>query len=50
MQSHIFDHLIEEMEPEEAQVWPSKIGEILYVFRVEESFAQSQEYHKFLTG
>lgn len=50
MQSYIFDYLIEEMEPEEAQVWPSKIGEILHVFRVEESFAQSQEYYKFLTG
>jgi hypothetical protein len=50
MQNHIFDYLIEEMEPEEAQVWPPKIGEILHVFRVEESFAQSQEYHKFLTG
>jgi hypothetical protein len=50
MQNHIFDYLIEEIEPEEVQMWPPKIGEILHVFEVEESFAQSQEYHKFLEG
>jgi hypothetical protein len=36
------------MEPEEAQAWPPKIKETLHVFGVEESFAQAQEYHKFL--
>jgi hypothetical protein len=41
MQNHIFDYLIEEIEPDEVQVWPPKIGEILHIFQVEESFAQS---------
>ena len=38
MQNYIFDYLIKELEPDEVQVWPPKIGEILYIFRVEELF------------
>jgi len=50
MKAHAFEYLIDEIEPEEAQVWPPKIREILHVFREEEAFAKSQEYLQFLTG
>jgi hypothetical protein len=40
MQNHIFEYLVEEVEPDERQPWPSKIREILHVFKAEESFTQ----------
>lgn len=50
MKNHVFEYLIEEIEPAEAQVWPSRIREILHVFRAEEDFGRLPEYLKFLTG
>lgn len=50
MQNDIFDYLIEEIEPENAQLWPLKIADILHVFGTEESLAHSQEYQTFLEG
>ena len=41
MQNHIFNYLIKELEPDKVQVWPLKIKEILYIFRVKKSFIQS---------
>jgi hypothetical protein len=50
MQNHIFDYLIEEIEPEEVQAWPTKMKEVLHIFGVEKSLAHSQEYDNFLRG
>ena len=50
IQNYIFDYLIKELKPNKVQVWPLKIGEILYIFKVEELFVQFQEYYTFLKG
>jgi hypothetical protein len=48
MLNNIFNYLIEDIEPERVQAWPSEIQRILRVFEIEESLKRSYKYYKFL--
>lgn len=50
MPDHAFDYLIENVEPEEVQAWPMKIGEILRAFAAEEPLRRTNSYNAFLEG
>lgn len=45
-----FDYLVDNIEPEEVQAWPIKVGEILRAFAVEEPLQRSNSYSAFLEG
>ena len=50
MPDHAFDYLVENVEPEEVQAWPIKVGEILRAFAAEEPLRRSNSYSAFLEG
>lgn len=50
MPDHAFDYLIENVEPNEVQAWPMKVGETLRAFAAEEPLRRSNSYSAFLEG
>lgn len=51
MASDVFDCLINDIEPEVIQIWPSMIGEILHKLKEDEAYLQTSfEYEEFLKG
>jgi hypothetical protein len=50
MSNNTFDYVVEHIEPEDTQVWPSEIHDILSALGAEDSLRGSYEYHEFLKG
>lgn len=50
MHNHIFNHVIEGIEPEARCSWPTKVQDVLRIFGNEEPLSRCEEYQKFLSG
>jgi hypothetical protein len=50
MKDHVFDHLVEEIGPGQAQVWPKRIREMLHTIAAEEPLQGSSRYGEFIQG
>jgi len=50
MHNHVFNYLIENMEPEAQHPWPAKVKEVLRIFGNEEPLSRCEEYQMFLSS
>ena len=50
MSRDTFDFVVERIDPEDIQVWPSDVYHILNGLGTEEPLRESQKYHEFLKG